>query len=67
MNYLFLGPYWLFCVVRAIMQGAFHEPNYGAYGTLGNLIDGSLGAVLWCLLALAALYALNTFSEGEQK
>lgn len=51
MNYLFFGPYWLFCVARAAMSGAFGQVEYGAFQGFEGLFLGFYGAMIWFAVA----------------
>lgn len=65
---LFYGPYWLFCLARAIMigptlVGTGKEPPYGVFNTVDGLAMGFFGSIVWLILAgliLAALCGITT-------
>lgn len=52
MNYIFFGPYWVFCFARAAMTGSYGRAEYGAFRDFGGLVDGFMGTLVWLLLAI---------------
>lgn len=53
MEYLFFGPYWLFCLARAVFSAAFGDPVFGAFdGWFGLLVGGALGTAVWLLMLI---------------
>lgn len=52
MDYIFYGPYWVFCLLRAGMTASFGETNYGSF-------DGIEGLFLGFFIALAWFFAVS--------
>lgn len=63
MDYLFYGPYWLFCVVRAGMTASFGEAEYGSFAGFDGLFLGFFFALAWFFIVFGVMALIIEAAE----
>jgi hypothetical protein len=70
MEYLFFGPYWFLCAIRATFSYAFQEPIFGRFKDWTGIGFGLAGTILWVVLFLVTfsfISGLTARLRGEDE